>query len=219
MRVSDARRVLFVHIPKTGGSTIDHLFDHEIPDTRKVKGSRRHWTYAQIIEQEPALSGYWSVGFVRNPWARMVSWWSMGNDVHARAEAGKPRAMRNVSRHPEIWEPFARYRGNFRSFVLEGTREVPRFGQAQLAWLTDADGTLVDFVGQVENFVTDVNVVREHLGLEPVPDQLRKNQSSHGHYSEYYDDELRDRVAEVFAPDIERFEYTFDDRSSAQKSG
>ena len=36
MRVSDSRRVLFVHVPKTGGSTIDHLFDEEIDDARRV---------------------------------------------------------------------------------------------------------------------------------------------------------------------------------------
>lgn len=218
MRVCDAQRVLFVHVPKTGGSTIDHIFDHEVADARKVKGARRHWTYAQLLEKEPALSDYWSVGFVRNPWARMVSWWSMGNDVHARAEAGKPRAMRHLRRQPEVWEPFGRYRGDFRAFVLEGTRQVPRFGQAQLSWLTGADGQPVDFVGQVESFAADANVVREHLGLEPVPEQLRKNSSSHEHYSEYYDDEIRERVAEVFARDIEAFGYTFEDRSAAQRS-
>lgn len=219
MRVSDARRVVFVHIPKTGGSTIQKMFLHDVPDARRVKGSERHWTYQRIVTEEPGVAGYWSFGFVRNPWARMVSWWAMGNDVHLRAEAGKARALRNLAERPGVWEPFARYRGDFRAFVLDGTREVERFGKPQLDWLTLDDGRRVDFVGRVESFIDDVNTVREHLGLEAAPEQPRRNRSSHGHYSDYYDDETRQRVAEVFAPDIEAFGYAFDDRSSAEQHG
>ena len=40
MRVSDSRRVLFVHVPKSGGSTLDALFDNQIEDARKDDGVR-----------------------------------------------------------------------------------------------------------------------------------------------------------------------------------
>jgi Sulfotransferase family len=217
MRVSDARRVLFVHIPKTGGSTIDWIFDNEVPDSRRVKGSKRHATYQRIVNRQPEIADYWSAGFVRNPWARMVSWWSMGNDVLARADAGKPHALRNVHGHPHVWEPFARYRGDFRAFVLDGTRTVERFGRPQLEWLTLRNGRSTDFIGRVESFIDDVNTVRERLGLEPMPEQPRRNQSEHAHYSDYYDDETRQRVGEVFARDIEAFGYSFDDRSGSRQ--
>jgi hypothetical protein len=209
MRVSDSHRVLFVHIPKTGGSTVDHIFDHEIPDGRRVPKRQRHATYQRLVQQEPRLGDYWSCGFVRNPWARMVSWWSMGGEVFTRAEEGKERALAHLRDNPEHWAPFGEYRHDFRRFVLEGTVEVKRFGKPQLSWLTKRDGGLVDFIGKVESFVADVNVVRERLSLPPVEDQPRKNRSSHGHYSDYYDDQTRARVAEVFADDIEAFGYTF----------
>jgi Sulfotransferase family len=209
MRVSDTKRVLFVHVPKTGGSTIDHLFDNELGDARRVPGRQRHATYRRIVQKEPALADYWSCGFVRNPWARMVSWWSMGGSVFARAERGVEHASAHLRNNPEHWAPFGEYRDDFRRFVLEGTVEVERFGRPQVAWLTKRSGDLVDFVGKVESFVADVNVVRERLGLEPVAEQPRKNKSAHGHYSQYYDDETRERVAEVFADDIEAFGYTF----------
>jgi Sulfotransferase family len=217
MRVSDARRVVFVHIPKTGGSTIDWMFDNEVPDSRRVKGSRRHWTYRRIVKKEPEIADYWSVGFVRNPWARMVSWWAMGNDVHARAAAGRRRALHNLQRRPDVWEPFARYQDDFRAFVLDGTRTVERFGRPQLHWLTLRDGRTTDFIGRVETFLADVNTVRERLGLEPEPEQPRRNPSRHGHYSDYYDDETRQRVAEVFARDIDAFGYSFEDRTGSQQ--
>lgn len=209
MRVSDTNRVLFVHVPKTGGSTIDHIFDDEVPDSRRVPDKQRHATYRRLVAEEPALRGYWSCGFVRNPWSRMVSWWSMGDAVLTRAEQGKERAVHHLNNNPDHWAPFADYRHDFRRFVLEGTVEVKRFGRPQVAWLRNRKGGLVDFVGKVESFVADVNVVRERLGLEPVEEQPRRNRSAHGHYSEYYDDETRKRVAEVFADDIEAFGYTF----------
>jgi hypothetical protein len=209
MRVSDSHRVLFVHIPKNGGSTVDHIFDHEIADGRRVVNRQRHATYRRLVTAEPNLPDYWACGFVRNPWSRMVSWWAMGGEVFERAEQGKPTAVAHLEANPERWAPFGEYRHDFRRFVLEGTREVARFGRPQIAWLTKRGGGLVDFVGRIENFHADVNVVRERLGLEPVEEQPRRNQSSHGHYSDYYDDETRARVAEVFAPDIEAFGYTF----------
>lgn len=209
MRISDSRRVLFVHIPKTGGSTVDHIFDREVTDSRGGGKGQRHATYRDAARLQPQLSEYWSCGFVRNPWARMVSWWAFGAGVFARAAEGKEGAMAHLRANPGRWAPFGEYRDDFRRFVLEGTVEVERFGQPQVTWLTRPGGGLVDFVGRVETFAADVDVVRERLGLPPAVDQRQKNKSSHSHYSDYYDDETRTRVAEVFADDIEAFGYTF----------
>jgi len=209
MRVSDTHRVLFVHVQKTGGSTLDRMIDEEVGDARKVKGGcTRHTGFARLIEVEPELAGYWSCGFVRNPFARMVSWWSMAVRFGARLDAGGRVAKRKMRRHPETWEPLVRYRDDFNRFVLEGTQEVPRLSMPQISLLT-AGERRVDFVGRTENLVADANVLRERLGLEPVDELPRRNPTSHGHYSDYYDDATRQRVAEVYAPDIEAFGYTF----------
>jgi len=209
MRRSDSRRVLFVHIPKTGGSTVDHIFDREVADARGGRAGQRHATYQELVRTEPHLERYWSFGFVRNPWARMVSWWAFGGAVVARAARGMEGAVAHFRTNPERWAPFEAYCGDFRRFVLEGTEAVERFGQPQVRWLTKPDGGLVDFVGRVETFEDDLNVLREHLGLQPVVTHRRKNRSPHGHYQDYYDDETRTRVAEVFADDVEAFGYTF----------
>lgn len=209
MRVSDVNRVLFVHVPKTGGSTIDLIFDHEVEDARKVQRAKRHFTYGELLELEPSLTHYWSCGFVRNPWARMVSWWAMTVDMFDRAERGHEPARTKVEKLRGIWGPLGEYREDFPTFVLEGTQHVERLRVPQLYRLQADRRGRVDFVGKVENFVHDVNVVREKLGLDPVEELPRRNSSSHGHYSEYYDDRTRDRVAELYAMDIEAFGYTF----------
>jgi hypothetical protein len=210
MRVSDAQRVLFVHVPKTGGSTIDLIFDEEVADARRVKGATRHFSYGRMLGLEPQLTEYWSCGFVRNPWARMVSWWAMTVDVYNRAERGHERAKAKVEQLRRIWGPLGDYRQDFPTFVLEGTANVRRLRVPQLHRLEAEGRGRVDFIGRVENFVHDVNVVRERLGLEAVEKLPRRNRSTHGHYSEYYDDRTRARVAELYADDIEAFGYTFE---------
>ncbi|HET8665049.1 MAG TPA: sulfotransferase family 2 domain-containing protein [Nocardioides sp.] len=209
MRVSDTHRVLFVHVPKTGGSTIDLIFDKEVDDARKVNRAKRHFTYGELLELEPSLSHYWSCGFVRNPWARMVSWWAMVVDMFDKAERGIEPARTKVEKAPGIWQPLGKYRQDFPTFVLEGTENVERLRVPQLQRLQSDQRGTVDFIGRVENFVHDVNVVRDKLGLEAVEELPRRNASTHGHYSEYYDDRTRERVAELYATDIEAFGYTF----------
>ncbi|MFL6003404.1 MAG: hypothetical protein ACJ72P_11385, partial [Nocardioides sp.] len=50
MLASHDRRFLFIHVQKTGGSA---------------------------IEQHPELAGFFTLGFVRNPWERFHSWHAM----------------------------------------------------------------------------------------------------------------------------------------------
>ena len=212
MRVSDSARVLFVHVQKTGGSTLDHMLDHEVPDVRKV-GKTRHTTYRNILKLEPELEDYWAFGFVRNPWARMVSWFTMIEAVFNNLDEGKPRTVRKFQQYGHIWEHYEPYRHDFDTFVLEGAESVKKVRRNQIDMLRTPDGKQVDFIGRTENFVPDLNVVREKLGLAPMEQVPRKNATSKAHYSTYYNAQTRDKVAELYARDIEEFGYTFEDRS------
>ena len=208
MRVSDSQRVLFVHVPKTGGSSIDRMFDTEVPDARRVPNRMRHASYRRLLLAEPELADYWSFGFVRNPWARLVSWWTMLGLVFERAEAGHPRAQAKIRKHPEVWLVEGEYRHDFDRFVLEATERLPKVGRPQVETLS-AGARRVDFIGRLEDFDRGVGVVREHLGLPQVEAPPHMNRSRHGHYRDYYDDVTRAHVGRVFAADIEEFGYTF----------
>ncbi|WP_310961464.1 sulfotransferase family 2 domain-containing protein [Nocardioides terrisoli] len=209
MRVSDSHQVLFVHVPKTAGSSIDVIFDKEVADARKAAGAR-HATYERLLRREEQFTDYWSFGFVRNPWARMVSWWSMIAMVFERADAGHQPAIDRIAKDPTAWLPEGEFRHDFDRFVLEGTEKISKVGRPQIKTLS-AGARLVDFIGRTENFEKDINIVRERLGLHPVQKVPKRNRSPHAHYTEYYNDVTRRKVAEVYAADIEAFGYTFEE--------
>ncbi|RYC13769.1 sulfotransferase family 2 domain-containing protein [Nocardioides zhouii] len=214
MLISDARRALFVHVPKTGGVSVGVAFERCCPDARsKTPGVTpplgRHAPYARILRAEPRTADYWSFGFVRNPWARMVSWWSMIDDWDREwgPSSGKPQGEAAVKmRGNDMWRAAAAYSG-FEEFVLRGTEELPRVGRPQVDYLRTPDRE-VDFVGRTERFAEDLQEVERRLGAEPtrVP---HRNKSPHGGYHDYYSPAARDKVAEVYAADLEAFGYTF----------
>jgi hypothetical protein len=68
----------------------------------------------------------------------------------------------------------------------------------------------VDYVAKMEDLTTAINQICPQLGL-PLKPVYRVNTTDHDHYSLYYDDRTRARVAELYREDIERFGYQFSD--------
>ena len=214
MLISDGGRALFVHVPKTGGVSVGVVFSRCCPDARSkapgvIPALGRHAPYERILRAEPQVADYWSFAFVRNPWARMVSWWSMITDWNESwgPASGRPQGVdADRMRGNDLWRAAAAY-ADFEEFVLRGTRELPRVSRPQVAYLRAPDRE-VDFVGRTETFADDLAEVERRLGGTPAPAPHR-NRSPHGTYRDYYSDAARDRVAEVYAADLEAFGYTF----------
>lgn len=206
MRISDARRLLFIHVEKTGGSTIDAMMDREVPDVRSIEVAR-HAPLQRILEVEPALTDYWICGFVRNPWDRMVSWWAMVTDVLAGAEAGDPECLHRMEINPTFWDPVSQY-DDFETFLARGTKEVRRLRRPQVDYVR-TNGRRADFIGRMEQYAAGVAAIRSRLGLPPLAELPRDNASTRGDYRDYYTPATKAFVGKVFAKDVEAFGYTF----------
>jgi hypothetical protein len=149
-----------------------------------------------------AWDEYYKFAFVRNPWDRLVSWYSM------------------VTKFPregnELWRYVHDNSSTFEEFIYNCTDEVEikkgvyySFAYNQLDYVTDEHGhLLVDFIGRLENFDEDVLQVFDRIGveLETVP---HKNRSRHQHYSTFYAPDTEMIVRERFKRDIEYFGYEF----------
>jgi hypothetical protein len=91
---------------------------------------------------------------------------------------------------------------------VRGADEVAQIARPQLVLLTSGDRR-PDFIGRSENLVDDFNVARARFGLRPKDGMPHKHKGKHGHYREYYTPETRQRVADLFAVDIDEFGYEF----------
>jgi hypothetical protein len=208
VRVSDRYRLVFVHVQKTGGNTVRGLLNDALPDARNPRGVLpKHARLGGILKAEPALTDYFVFGFVRNPWARMVSWWSMIQDLKTNADQGHAGAVERL-RTNRFMRVVARSYETFDDFVLRGTEDLPRLGTAQARYLT-SPSRKADFIGRTENLTADVATVFERLGL-PVAEIRRANASTRrGPYQDFYTDLTRRKVADVFAEDVAGFGYRF----------
>lgn len=208
MLISDAHRFLFVHVQKTGGSTIDRRFQEVLPDHRHIEGEglSRHARLGTILAAEPGLSSYWTVGFVRNPWARMLSWYRMGVRFLEAAERQEPWALKELETNDYL-RSIGGY-GDFEEFVMRGPDDWGRLRTPQVKYLTSRTRR-ADYIGRQETLEADLRAVFARLDLPWEPLVSRNVDPGHPDYREFYTEPLRRRVDEVFARDIAVFDYSF----------
>jgi hypothetical protein len=99
---------------------------------------------------------------------------------------------------------------NFSEFVKEKLliAKYPHFDEIVDKYIKSEDLEKFDFVGKTENMQTDCDLVCDII-KRPKRILPHDNKSEHKHYTEYYDDESRKIVADVYAKDIEYFGYEF----------
>lgn len=213
MLYSRAGRLIFVHIPKTGGNSVKALLRAHLTDLERI--GKQHDKAAWHHTRQADWGTCFKFAFVRNPWDRLVSWHS-----YMRVRGQPPpwhRRLRGKDRRSQLARYAWRRGRRFEDFVQYCTDviEDPKAGRRSYAWnqldyLTDADGRLlVDYVGRFERLAQDCAIVAARLGFDAgaLP---HANASRHAHYSTYYTPALRDVVAERFARDIAAFGYVFE---------
>ena len=216
MLISDDRRFLFVHIQKTAGSSLRQALHGALPDLRHLLGT--HDTARQAREHlgARAYDGYFTAAFVRNPWDRLVSWYTMIAQPRPRRPWWRLR-----HREPELrlWRYVRENSRSFEEFILRCTDEiqdvdgVKSFCRNQVEYISDEAGRrIVDFVGRYETLDEDARRLLGRLGLPDVA-LPRVNVSRHRHYSTYYSDDLAEVVRQRYARDVAAFGYTFERQS------
>lgn len=211
MIISQRKKFLFIHIPKNGGTSIRHHLRWRVLGARTFKPCKKHGFVADAREQlGEQADEFFTFAVVRNPWDRMVSWYSM---IKARTTNPTWRSRLTGPTRNTLWLYVAETAQNFDDFILKCTDpdKARRLLYNQLDFLTDRNEKVcVNFVARFEQLDEDMPSVFEKIGL-PKTRMPHRNGSRHRHYSEYYTDETRDLVAQRYSRDISHFGFRFED--------
>ena len=200
-------KAIFVHIPKTAGSSIEVALN-AIEQTNEggiddatgkfypvTTGKEKHYdarAYRKYYGRK-IWRNYFKFTVVRNPWQRVHSWWWNNKEITGAVAL-----------------PFS----EFVRTTLGNSSSLPKSLRPQVNWITSDNGKIeMDYICRFENIENDFSEVCRLIRAAPVelPQVLveNRNPASRRHYSEDYDAELRDLVAAVYAEDISLFNYRF----------
>ena len=191
--INHDKKIIFVHIPKTGGASIESLFC-----ASPLYGKEKH---LMSHEYDPKyLKSYFKFAFARNPWDRILSYYFF-------------RLKKNYEMfgHGDSFSNWIKFLGNCRDNDYKNNFfQFYLSIQNQSEFIFRNDYLMVDYVGKFENLQQDFNAIcdKAKMSRRRLP---HKNKSHHKHYTEYYDDETRQIVAKKYAKDIEYFGYEFGD--------
>ena len=139
---------------------------------------------------------HFKFGFVRNPWDRIVSCWH--NKVVRYNRFGFDEETR------EKYTDFSCFLDYVESLDISTCDPHMRL-QSRLIDLNN-----VDFVGRFENFRDDLSTVLDRLGLSDAELPHENTSSRKKDYREYYNDELIQRVGDIYQRDIQIFNFQFE---------
>jgi len=215
MIISRARSYVFVHIPKTGGTSLAQALETRaarddilIGDTPKallrkkriaaLTPQGRLWKHSTLADIDGVLSmqelaGMFTFTLVRNPFDRVVSYYEW------------LRAQRFD--HPSV---VLAHRVDFGSFLADHQTQKSLKEAPAASYMLRADGvTQCSAYIRLEHFERDAAVLWSHLGFELGIPHLNASKRAPD-YRDYYTASARDIVKSVCAADLVQFDYRFD---------
>lgn len=204
--ISHKYKFIFIHIPKTAGTTICSSWEgsplkHICKKTGVLGGT--HKTALELQTMFPAeFKTYFKFSVVRNPYDRFVS------------------------------KFFFKQLNKREDFNLQWTDKESEGLLPQMYWITDRSQyyegkgpydrpdvhygkVIMDKILRFENLVSELSEVFEQLGIEEsakVMPHFRKTRSV-GTYHNYFDTYMKALVTFLYREDLERLNYTWKDRA------
>lgn len=206
MIISHQHQFIFVAIPKTGTHAVrfalrPHLGKHDEEQVGLFQESKLNHPklaafrngHLSALEGKKELD-YWdryiSFSFVRNPYARFVSF--------AHYFYGEHPIMQ---RHPTL---------HLKNLLLFPPKDRVLWLKPQVDFLCNKEGEIIiNEVGKVECLQQDYDDICQQLKL-PTSTLARVNMSSHRSFQSYYDEELAEMIYKYYEQDFLTFQYHID---------
>ena len=204
--ISKRHKYVFVHIPKTAGSSIASekyggVLYESLGKNDLYRGGHKTVSELKEIVGEQ-WNGYFKFCFVRNPWDRFVSlyFYFKGDVIGANYDN---KINTKLGRKAYNCKTFKQFCKKYTTF------ESNRHFWPQSNWIYENGKLCIDFVGRLETINQDFKAICKKLDLPEVqlPHYLK---TSHGDYRGYYDESSKRLVGEYYRKDIELFGYRFE---------
>ena len=206
MIISALHKFIFVAIPKTGTHAVRQaLREHMGPQDMEQVGlfvqrslpipalaqiGHGHITLEQLRPhvKPDAWDSFFKFAFVRNPFDRFISYCAFITRDGDEFQRDSKAVMRDVLANPPHDHILFHPQHNF---------------------ITDTSGAvLADYVGRVEEMQESYDEISARIGI-PTAGLEKVNATKRRNYREYFDDDLIEGVAKLYARDLELFGYEF----------
>lgn len=219
MFISHKYKLIFIHIQKTGGTSIEQLIEDSDPDLVKsiqIEPSKKTLRHAPLSEIKNAMDGavfnnYKKVCVVRNPFDRMVSWYAMfKHGSHEIDPLSQPSGFKEMG--DRVLDEVKRHVGSFEDFIFLPREHqsglFERFYMNQLDYISDKGAVLADTVIKFESLNSDFKRLAEEIGLNgSLPHVNRSIREKN--YRSCYTEKTKEALFERFRKDFEYFQYEF----------
>lgn len=235
--LSTENKFIYVHIPKTGGTSIEEaLLENIAPrcyiNNRNTMFKKYFPIQGHSFAREYEIADDMFVfTFVRNPWDKLVSeYFYMKQTTRLDKiikQFHKTKFKRKHTNKSTDWLTpvvetinFNKTYPTFKHFIMKlfevsyksYSCDTIYHYEKQIEFIMDVDKTtsLVNFIGRFEHLQQDYNYICEMLDL-PKTKLPHLNRSRHNDFRTYYDDEMKQQVLRYYNDDIKTFGYHFDD--------
>ena len=194
------KKILFLHIPKTGGSSIERKINKfEVPKVRFLVGHLDYQDSIKKLGYKPDLT----FTVIRNPWDWRASWYSFIRDSnnHGHQKEADQLQKMNLKDHL-LWLRD----GENSEFTFDSNSKSYLFRKFQGEYIKGGEDEIR--ILRFENLKSDFRNLMQEIGLNIHLDvHLRK--SNNKNYKNYYDPEAIKIVQDLYSKDIENFKYKF----------
>ncbi len=196
----DRMRCIFIHIPKTAGSTIARAIFSNLAAGHDTIDLYR------ILFNKQEYDSYFKFTVVRNPWERLLSAYR-----YLSKGGGNANDQQWAAKHIQPYKSFKDFlcSSHFEETALKWVHFQPQY---KFLCPFDSEIPQVDFIARHENIDDDFKTILQNLNLNEnikLPTYNVSNKHKSSDYRNLYDKKMIDIVSSVYYKDIKLFNYNF----------
>ena len=191
--INNKHNFIFIHIPKTAGTSIESVFGKCRAKHKTIKKTLRD------IPQGKTHEDYFKFTFIRNPWDRIVSLYEYLKREAIQAD----KAFLDF--HEWVVTVVCKRHSERRNMNNER-----RHFATYCDWLEPSNIGDTFYIGRFENLQESFDIICDKIGHDQVklPHKLK---SKRVHYTDYYDKSIEELVYNKYRDDIDKFNYKYED--------